>query len=87
MRVGNTLISSFVFNIALILLSTQAVIQFCSKAYAVYAEQTEIQDIFGNEIEHLMGIKHLYADNIFVYAFLSVTGLTLFYYSIRWPNV
>ena len=87
MRVGNTLISSFLFNIALILLSTQAVIQFCSKAYAVYAEQTEIQDIFGNEIEHLMGIKHLYADNIFVYAFLSVTGLTLFYYSIRWPNV
>lgn len=87
MRVGGTLMSSFLFNVALILLSTQAVIQFCAQAFAVYAESTEVQDIFGNEVEHLWGLKYLYIENVFIYALLGFVGLTSLYVTIRWPNV
>ena len=87
MRVGGTLMSSFLFNVALILLSTQAVIQFCAQAFAVYAESTEVQDIFGNEVEHLWGLKYLYIENVFIYALLGFVGLTALYVTIRWPNV
>ena len=86
MRVGKTLLSSFLFNVALVLLSTQAVIQFCAQAFAVYAEQTDVQDIFSNEIENLRGIKYLYTENIFVYSFLGMSALTLIYVVVRWPN-
>ena len=87
MKVGGTLMSSFLFNVALILLSTQAVIQFCAQAFAVYAEQTEVQDIFGNEIEHLWGLKFLYVENVFIYSLLAVSGLTALFVAIRWPHV
>ena len=79
--------SSFLFNVALILLSTQAVIQFCAQAFAVYAESTEVQDIFGNEVEHLWGLKYLYIENVFIYALLGFVDLTALYVTIRWPNV
>lgn len=87
MRVGNTLMSSFLFNVALILLATQAVIQFCAQAFAVYAEQTDVQGIFGNEIEHLWGLKYLYTENVFIYTFLGVIGVTVLFVMVRWPNV
>ena len=87
MKVGGTLMSSFLFNVALILLSTQAVIQFCAQAFAVYAESTEVQDIFGNEVEHLWGLSVLYIENVFIYAWLAVAGLTSLFVAVKWPNV
>lgn len=60
MRLGNTLMSSFLFNTALIMVCSVAVIQFCATAFAVYANETDIQRIFGDEIENLRGIKYLY---------------------------
>lgn len=78
-RPGGTLMNSLLFNTALILLSSTAVVQFCSEAFAVYAKDTDIQEIFGNEIQHLMGIKYLYKKDIFLYALLgfSVLGIVL----------
>ncbi|QDZ24374.1 LMBR1-like protein [Chloropicon primus] len=86
MKVGGTLMSSFLFNVALILLSTQAVIQFCAQAFAVYAESTEVQDIFGNEVEHLWGLSVLYIENVFIYAWLAFAGLTALFMAIRRPR-
>ena len=45
---------------ALIMVCSVAVIQFCATAFAVYANETDIQRIFGDEIENLRGIKYLY---------------------------
>ena len=50
MRPGATVMSSFLFNIALILLATTAVIQFCAEAFAEYADGTDILKIFGNQV-------------------------------------
>lgn len=50
MRPGATIMSSFLFNTALILIATTAVIQFCATAFAQYADGTSIVDIFGNQV-------------------------------------
>lgn len=50
MRPGATLMSSFLFNVALILLATTATIQFCAAAFQLYADGTAVLDIFGNQL-------------------------------------
>ena len=49
MQPGATLMSSFLFNVALVLLATNAAIQFCAQAFALYANETAIHDIWGNQ--------------------------------------
>lgn len=85
-RPGATLMNSLLFNTALILLSSTAVLQFCSEAFAVYAKDTDIQEIFGNDIEHLVGINALYRKNIFLYCLLGSTGLGVALLVIKGPR-
>ncbi|KAK9825402.1 hypothetical protein WJX81_001005 [Elliptochloris bilobata] len=68
MQPGATLMSSFLFNVALVLLATNAAIQFCAQAFALYANETAIHDIWGNQILSLMGIKYLYSLHVFLYS-------------------
>ena len=49
MAPGATLMSSFLFNVALVLLATNAAIQFCAQAFALYANETAIHNIWGNQ--------------------------------------
>jgi hypothetical protein len=37
-----------------------SVIQFCSTAFAYYAQATAAQEIFGHTLQSLRGIKYLY---------------------------
>ena len=55
MKLGGTLMGSFLFNVELIMLSSVAVIQFCTRAFDGYAAETSVSDIFGGEIENLGG--------------------------------
>jgi hypothetical protein len=48
-RVGATLMSSFLVNTALVLAMASAVIQFSASAFAAYAANTQIFDIFGSQ--------------------------------------
>ena len=50
MKPGATLMSSFLFNVALVLLATNAAIQFCQQAFALYASDSAISDIWGNQV-------------------------------------
>ncbi len=52
MKVGATLMSSFLFNVALVLLATQAAIQFCAQAFELYANNSAIQKIWGGQVSH-----------------------------------
>ena len=59
MRVGATLMSSFLFNVSLCLLACTATIQFCVQAFSLYANETAIYQIFGNQVQPLhVGINH-----------------------------
>lgn len=81
MKWGGTLMNSFLFNVALILLCSISVIQFCSTAFAYYAQATAAQEIFGHTLQSLRGIKYLYKYNIFQIAFVVLAGLTFVYYA------
>ena len=52
MRPGATLMSDFLFNVALMLLATNAAIQFCAQAFALYANESAIHEIWGNQVTH-----------------------------------
>ena len=60
MKLNGTLMSSFLFNVNLIMLSSIAVIQFCSQAFEGYAAETAVSEIFGGEIENLRGLGLLF---------------------------
>lgn len=49
-RKGATVMSSFLFNVALILVATTATIQFAATAFALYASNTAILQIYGNTV-------------------------------------
>lgn len=44
-----------------------SVIQFCSTAFAYYAQATAAQEIFGHTLQSLRGIKYLYKSVDFSY--------------------
>ncbi|GBG85570.1 hypothetical protein CBR_g40208 [Chara braunii] len=80
MRWGRTLMSSFLFNVGLILLCSISVIQFCATAFALYAQETAVANIFGHQLENLRGIKVLFRYGIFQIVFVSLAFLTFVYY-------
>ncbi|BBH06269.1 LMBR1-like membrane protein [Prunus dulcis] len=81
MKWGATLMNSFLFNVGLILLCSISVIQFCSTAFAYYAQATAAQEIFGHTLQSLRGIRYLYKYNVFQIAFIVLAGLTFVYYA------
>ena len=50
MKPGATLMNDFLFNVALVLLATNAAIQFCAQAFALYANESAIYEIWGNQV-------------------------------------
>jgi LMBR1 domain-containing protein 1 len=75
MRLNGTLMSSFLFNVGLIMLSSISVIQFCARAFDGYAAETSVSKIFGDELNHLRGIGALFEENVFMYIFFAFAGL------------
>ncbi|XP_024392786.1 LIMR family protein At3g08930 [Physcomitrium patens] len=80
MKLNGTYMSSFLFNVELVLICSISVIQFCAKSFAVYAQATVVQEIFGHTLESLRGIKYLFEYNVFQYAFLVCAGLATAHY-------
>ena len=60
MKYGATLMSSFLFNVALVLLSCTAAIQFCAQAFSQYANETAIASIFGGQVGIYKSLNHLH---------------------------
>ncbi|XP_074270604.1 LIMR family protein At5g01460-like [Silene latifolia] len=81
MKWGATLMNSFLFNVGLILLCSISVIQFCSSAFAFYAQATAAEEIFGHTLQSLRGIKYLYKYNVFQIGFVAFALLTFVYYA------
>jgi hypothetical protein len=50
MKPGATLMNDFLFNVGLVLLATNAAIQFCAQAFALYANGTAIHEIWGDQV-------------------------------------
>ncbi|KAG0555100.1 hypothetical protein KC19_12G144000 [Ceratodon purpureus] len=80
MKWGATMMNSFLFNVGLIIASSISLIQFCAKAFSLYADATAVQEIFGGTIESLRGIKYLFRYNIFQIGFVCFAFMTILYY-------
>ncbi|KNC53710.1 LIMR family protein [Thecamonas trahens ATCC 50062] len=76
---GETLMSSLLFNAALILLSSLAVTQFTAAAFFSYARLTAVSSVFAVQISHLRGIKHVINNTKFFLVIM--IGLTFLYYA------
>ena len=79
MKVGGTYMSSFLFNVCLILLCSTASIQFCASAFDLFVAETDVGLIFGNQLESLRGVHYLFKNNVFVFTFFGLAMLTLIY--------
>ena len=54
LRPGATLMNDFLFNVALVLLATNAAIQFCAQAFALYANESAIHEIWGSQVIYIL---------------------------------
>lgn len=59
-KVNGTLMSSFLFNTALLLFSSVTVVQFCADAFSIYNRNTGVDVIFNVGIRNLRGLKYLF---------------------------
>jgi LMBR1 domain-containing protein 1 len=82
MEYRKTLMNSFVFNIALILLCVLPVVQFCTDAFSQYARLTDADLIFGAQMKHLKGFRYFWQYNAFLFAILGFFLLALIYFAI-----
>jgi len=83
MRPGRTYMSSFMFNIALVLMCSLPVVQLASVAFAVYAQFSTVRQIFGVQIENLQFFGWFWRNHFFVYALLAFFGLTSVYLTCK----
>jgi len=83
MKLNKTYMSSFMFNVGLILLCALPVVQFCVAAFPDYARYTNISQVMGTQVHYLKFFTFFWTNNIFVYALLAVTGLTTLFLFCR----
>ena len=83
MILGKTYMSSFLFNVGLVLLCALPVVQFSAQAFSEYARNSTINQIFNVQIENLKFFGFWFTNKIFVYIFLSFFCLTVLYLLIR----
>jgi len=77
MKVNKTYMSSFMFNVGLILLCALPVVQFCTAAFSDYARYTNISQIMGTQVQYLRFLSWFWNTKFFVYIILGVFGLTV----------
>ena len=83
MKVGKTYMSSFMFNIGLVLLCALPAVQFSQEAFADYAAFAEIRQIFGVQVHNLQFFGWWFDNKVFIYAFMGFTILTSIYLACR----
>ena len=83
MKVGKTYMSSFMFNIGLVLLCALPVVQFAQEAFSDYAAFSEIRQIYGVQVQNLKFFSGFFQKNVFIFIFLSFFLLAGIYLACR----
>lgn len=79
MKVNKTYMSSFLFNIGLVLLCALPVVQFSVTTFSNYARYTTVTNVMGTQVQYLRFLSYFWESKIFIYAFISMFGLTTLY--------
>jgi LMBR1 domain-containing protein 1 len=82
---GRTYTNAFLFNLAIVLVCTIPVIQFCTAAFAEYARFSDVFNIFNVQITYLKFYTIFYTNHVFVY----LTMISFFFNLVittLWPR-
>lgn len=85
MEPHKTLLNSFVFNVALILMCCLPCVQFLTNAFSTYARLTDASILFGTQFKYLRFFKFFWQYNVFLFGILAFALLTAIYLAI-WPS-
>lgn len=83
MKINETWMNSFLFNVTLILISSVAIIQFCTYALSEYTRNTDIDVIFGNVVRYMRFYSWFYKNDVFQITLLVWSGLVALYLIIK----
>jgi LMBR1 domain-containing protein 1 len=83
MILGKTYMSSFLFNIGLVLMCALPVVQFSAQAFSDYARNSTIFQIFNVQISNLIFFGWWFTLKIFVYIFFTFMILSFVYLLCR----
>ena len=83
MKVNETYMSSFLFNIIILLICTLPIVEFSTRAFAEYARFTSSYQFFGVQIQYLSFFAWFNSNNVFVYIIVCVGGLSGLYFTCR----
>jgi LMBR1 domain-containing protein 1 len=83
MILGKTYMSSFLFNIGLVLMCALPVVQFSAQAFADYARNSTIFQIFNVQISNLVFFGWWFTMKIFIYIFFTFVVLSTIYLLCR----
>lgn len=81
MKVNGTWMNSFIFNIWLLLLTSVAVVHFCSEAFQGYIRLSTINKIFGVYLKRIKYVEYLFKYNVFVIGLIVRKFATLTFYN------
>ncbi|KAJ9449797.1 hypothetical protein DIPPA_35729 [Diplonema papillatum] len=81
MKINATLMSSFLFNALLVLLTSVTVAQFCAMSFRDYAANTVVDSLFSTYVNHLRGIG--YVMQYFQIILLIFAGLSFVYLLLK----
>lgn len=85
MRIGNTMMNSFLFNVWLLLLCALACVQFCYYSFQSYAQLTAVEMLLGVQVRNLRFLSSFFQNNVFFIMMFCFSGLTTVYLCI-WPT-
>ena len=83
MKKDGTYMSSFLFNVTLILLGSISITQFCSYSLPDYIAFTDIAIIFNVQIKYMKFFSFFYKNHIFEYLLFAVFVISFFYLICR----
>jgi len=83
MRYGKTLMNAFMFNSMWILFCSIPVVMFATEAFDSYARYTTISNILGVQVKYLKFFRYFFMDNVFIYCFIVIFGLSSIYLLIK----
>mmetsp|Transcript_29874 Transcript_29874/g.43855 ORF Transcript_29874/g.43855 Transcript_29874/m.43855 type:complete len:536 (-) Transcript_29874:134-1741(-) len=80
MKINGTYMSSFLFNIGLILLCAVPAVQFVVMGLTIYARYSTVFQIFGTTVFYLDFFSFFFENHVFIIALLASSGLTILYW-------
>lgn len=83
MKYNKTYMSSFLFNIGLVLLCALPVVQFSAMAFKDYARNTTISQVVNVQLKYLRFFGWFWRSKVFEYALLCIMFLTCIYLGCR----